>query len=236
MQRDVLIERFFTTLISGDRPGSRAIVDEVIAADCPAEKILSRLFWPTLEHIQTLYRADQLSQLAFNYSTRLMRNLIAQMQPRLETNDARSTRVLIACGEDHLEELNAQIAADLLEADGYTVFFAGGGIANDEIVAQLGEVNADVLLVFGAVANTVPYTRQLIDRLHDIGVCPKVQIVVGGGVFNRAEGLAEEIGADIWAKDPEELIQVMGQQRERRMDDGQRTVGRKRKTEATAGA
>ncbi len=236
MQRDVLIERFFTTLISGDRPGSRAIVDEVIAADCPAEKILSRLFWPTLEHVQNLYRADQLSQLAFNYSTRMMRNLIAQMQPRLEINDARDRRVLIACGDDHLEELNAQIAADLLEADGYTVFFAGGGIANDEIVAQIGEVNADVLLVFGAVASTVPYTRMLIDRLHEIGVCPKLQIAVGGGVFNRAEGLAEEIGADLWARDPEELVSVLGQQRERRMDDGQRTVGRKRKNKATAAA
>jgi len=86
-----------------------------------------------------------------------------------------------------------------------------------------------VLLVFGAAASTVPYTRLLIDNLHDIGVCPNLQIAVGGGVFNRAEGLAEEIGADIWARDPEELIQVMNEQRGRRMTSDQRTVGRKRK-------
>jgi methanogenic corrinoid protein MtbC1 len=121
------------------------------------------------------------------------------------------------------------MACDLLEADGYEVRFAGGGIANDEVVAELGELDADVLVVFGAVPTTVPFTRQLIDRLHEIGCCPKLQIVVGGGVFNRAEGLAEEIGADLWASTPDELVEVMADEPERRMTQDQRTVGRKRR-------
>jgi len=236
MHRDVLIERFFTTLISGDRTAARQIVDEVIDANCPAEKVLARLFWPTVEHIQNLYRADQLSNLAHHYATRLLRQLADQMQMRLEIKPSRNRKVLLTCGPDESEELTGQIAADMLEADGYTVFFAGGGVANDEIVSALGELQADVLLVFGAAASTVPYTRLLIDHLHDIGVCPQIQVAVGGGVFNRAEGLAEEIGADIWARDPEELLQVMDQQRTRRMASDQRTVGRKRKGKETVAA
>ncbi len=229
MHRDALLERFFNALISGDRPGARQIVDEVLDANCPADKVISRLFWPTIEHIQNLYRADQLSNLAHHYSTRLLRNLADQMQMRLEQKPSRNRKVLLTCGPDEAEELTGQLAADMLEADGYTVFFVGGGVANDEIVSAVGEMQADVLLVFGAAASTVPYTRLLIDNLHDIGVCPNLQIAVGGGVFNRAEGLAEEIGADIWARDPEELIQVMNEQRGRRMTSDQRTVGRKRK-------
>ena len=54
-------------------------------------------------------------------------------------------------------------------------------------------------------------------------------IVVGGGVFNRAYGLAEEIGADLWAGDPLELVQVMNECPQRRMTGSQRTVGRKRR-------
>ena len=236
MHRDVLIERFFTTLISGDRAAARQIVDEVIEANCPAEKVLARLFWPTVEHIQNLYRADQLSNLGHHYATRLLRQLADQMQMRLEAKPSRNRKVVLTCGPDESEELTGQIAADMLEADGYTVFFAGGGVANDEIVSALGELQADVLLVFGAAASTVPYTRLLIDHLHDIGVCPQIQVAVGGGVFNRAEGLAEEIGADIWARDPEELLQVMDQQRTRRMTSDQRTVGRKRKGKETVAA
>ncbi|MBH06858.1 MAG: hypothetical protein CMJ20_11115 [Phycisphaeraceae bacterium] len=229
MKRDVLIERFFTVLTSGDRVGARAILDEILDADCPAERVLTRLFWPTLEHIQKLYRADQLSELAHNYATRLMRALAEQMQLRLSQAPRREMSALVACGRDQGEELGALISAALLEAEGYDVFFVGGGIANDELVEQINLVQPNILVMFGAIPATVPLTRLLIDRLHSIGACPQTQIVVGGGVFNRAEGLAEEIGADLWAQNPEELVNVIIENPQRRMSADQRTVGRKRR-------
>ena len=39
---------------------------------------------------------------------------------------------------------------------------------------------------------------------------PGLKIAFGGGVFARAPGLAEEMGADLWADDPFELIRVLG--------------------------
>ncbi|MCC7192429.1 MAG: cobalamin-dependent protein [Phycisphaeraceae bacterium] len=230
MRRDVLIERFFTALIAGNRPAARAIVDELLQADCAADQILIKLFWPTLEHIQSLYKHDQLSDLAHHYATRLLRSLADQMQIRLEQKDRRNKKVMVVCGPEESEEIGAQITCDLLEADGYEVLFVGGAVANDEIVAQLGETQTDALVIFGVIPSTVPFTRLLIDRLHEIGVCPKLQIAVGGGVFNRADGLAEEIGADLWATDPEELVQSLGENPTQRMGQDQRTVGRKRRT------
>lgn len=229
MHSEVLIERFFTALISGNRVASREIVDEVLQADCPAETVLDKLFWPTLEHIQKVYRADQLSELSHHYATRLIHALANQMQLRLKRADRRGKTVLLVSGPESGEEVGAHLTADLLEADGYDVYFAGGGVANDEVVNQLGELSADILVVFGAAPSTVPLTRQLIDRLHSIGACPKLQVVVGGGVFNRADGLAEEIGADLWAKSPMDLVTAVSKKPKKRMTADQRTVGRKRR-------
>lgn len=231
-RRNAMLERFFNTLISGDRPGARAVVDEALEADCPAEQILANLYWPVLQQVSTMHRNDQLCELSYHYATRILRMLVDQMQPRLQTREANGQRVLLTCGEEEAEEMAAQMASDLLEAAGYTVFFAGGGIANDELVAQVGDIQADKLVIFGALPATVPQTRLLIDRLHEIGVAPKVQVIVGGGVFNRAEGLAEEIGADLWAAEPGELVEVIETQSERRMTADQRTVGRKRRPAA----
>jgi len=225
---NAILERFFTCLISGDRAGAREIMDEVFEADCPAEKIASNLIWPTLNTLQTMRRSDQLDALAFNYSTRLLRSITDQLQMRYEQKADRGIKCLVVCGAEESEELTGQLASDLLEADGYTVNFTGGGIANDEIIAQLGELQVDKLIIFGAIPATVPQTRLLIDRLHDIGACPNIQIIVGGGVFNRADGLAEEIGADLWANDPIELVEKMSTLPQRRMETGQRTVGRRK--------
>ena len=229
MQTDNFIERFFTALISGRREDARGLVDQALDADLAAERILTRVFWPTLQQIQSLYRADQLSRLAHNFATRLLRSLVAQMQLRLEQRPRRDRCAVVVSGREQSEEVSAQIVADLLEADGYEVFYVGGGVTNDEMVAQIGQIRADVLVVFGAVPETVPQTRLLIDHLHDIGVCPNVQIVVGGGVFNRADELAEEIGADLWGKDPEQIVELMAQKPQRRMAASQRTLGRCRR-------
>jgi hypothetical protein len=56
-----------------------------------------------------------------------------------------------------------------------------------------------------------------------------MQIVVGGGVFNRAEGLAEEIGADLWASDPLDLIDLMVEQAYARAKAPQAAAAKKRK-------
>jgi methanogenic corrinoid protein MtbC1 len=109
-------------------------------------------------------------------------------------------------------------------------------VANDEILAQVGQVEPDVLILFSSAPQDLPSLRALIDQLHEIGTCPKMQIVVGGGVFNRAPGLAEEIGADVWATTPVELVAAVTNKSRQRMADGQRTVGRRRKPARSAAA
>lgn len=228
-QQQILVERFFETLISGDRRAARSIVDQCFAAEVEAEQIIERLIWPTYEHIETQYRSDTLSRLSHHYATRLLRMIVDQVQLRLEQRETLHQRVLVVCGPDEPNELAGQMTADLLEAAGYDVYFAGGGVAKDEIISQLGELDPQTLVMFSSVPSDLPNMRVMIDEIHDQGLSPRCQIVVGGGVFNRADGLAEEIGADLWAKTPLELVQELTENGERRADEDQRTVGRRRR-------
>jgi len=116
------------------------------------------------------------------------------------------------------------------------VTYAGGDIPADEIMGHLHRHTPDALVLFAAGPSDLPEIRRMIDRLHEIGACPQLQIIVGGGVFNRAEGLAEEIGADLWAESPTELVEAMDAEPQRRMSADQRTVGRKRRPKKQSAA
>jgi methanogenic corrinoid protein MtbC1 len=228
-QQEVLVERFIEALISGQRHAARQVIDECLQADAPAESIIENLFWPTLDKVETLYRRDHLSVLSHQFATRIMRMLADQLQLRLERRDPNGSRILLLCGPNEPNELAGQMAADVLEAAGYDVFFAGGGVANDEIGAALTQLDPKALIIFSSVPGDLPHIRQLIDHLHDHNICPKLQLVVGGGVFNRAEGLAEEIGADLWADSPADLVKQLSDNPDKRMTSDQRTVGRRRR-------
>jgi methanogenic corrinoid protein MtbC1 len=234
MNMDIQLERFFEALINGNRTSSRQILREVIDEGYEPRDVIVEVLWPTYELIDRLFRSDQLSSLSHHLATRLLRVLVDQTAATFDLPGQTQRTVFAVSGETEADEMAAQMATDLLEADGFSVSFAGGGIPNDEIMAQVNENKPDVLLMFASGPGDLPNIRKLIDTLHEIGACPNLQIVVGGGVFNRAEGLAEEIGADLWATHPLDLVDLMIQDKDRRADETQRTVGRKRRRRAVA--
>lgn len=209
MSQEVLVERFFETLVAGDRQGARSIVQETIDQNIPPEVLLTDLFWPTHEMIERLHKSDQMTTVSYQLATRLLRMLTDQAAARLPAPSARGRTVFAACGPSQGEELAGQMAVDLLEANGFDVTFTGGGIPSDEILSQVQERRPDLLLLFASSASDLPGIRSIIDTMRENGSCRSTRIVVGGGVFNRADGLAEEMGADLWAYSPYDLVDLL---------------------------
>ena len=50
--------------------------------------------------------------------------------------------------------------------------------------------------------------RHMIDMIREIGVNPTMNIMVSGGVFNRADGLWNEVNADLTAKTAADAIPI----------------------------
>ncbi|MBS0197954.1 MAG: cobalamin-dependent protein [Planctomycetes bacterium] len=209
MTQETLVERFFETLVNGDRAAARGIVQGTIDQGIPASTVMNSLFFPAYEMIEQLHRADQITNVAYHLATRLLRMLVDQTSARLSSGGPKTKTVFAVCGPSQSEELAAQMAVDLLEAGGCHVTFTGGGIPSDEILSQVHERRPDVLLMFASAASDLPEIRGIIDQIREIGAVGRTKIAVGGGVFNRAPGLAEELHVDLWATTPLELVDVV---------------------------
>jgi len=62
-----------------------------------------------------------------------------------------------------------------------------------------------------------------------VNSCPDMQVMCCGGIYKRAEGLAEEIGADLYAPDAASAVQVANDHPSRKATVDQQTVGRTRR-------
>ena len=232
MSQEILIERFFDALVAGDRAAAREIVNDTIRDRIPVERLVLDLYWPTYQQVEKLHRSDQLSALAHHLATRLLRTFVDQAALRFERTAPVNRTIFAVCGPTDPDELAAQMAVDLLEGAGFNITFAGGGIAKDEIVSHVQITQPDALLIFASAPSDLPDIRSIIDGFADNSACADMQVVVGGGVFARAEGLAEEIGADLWADSPGELVTTMLEEPRRKANPSQRTVGRNKRTRA----
>lgn len=231
-----LSQSYLDALLTGDRAITRRVVDSAITGGLSAFELLNGLIWPTMELLQALYRDDRISITNLNLATRLNRTITDQLCGQLQRGQSNGKKVLIFCGDDEPEELGGQICSDLFECDGWTVKFAGGGVPEDEVLALIGSERPDLLLMFGTLPSGVPGVRKLIDYLREVNSCPSMQVMCCGGIYKRAEGLAEEIGADLYAPDAAEAVAVANANPDRKATVEQQTVGRSRRVRKAAAA
>jgi methanogenic corrinoid protein MtbC1 len=229
-----LSKSYIDALLVGDRAAARKVIDGALEFGLDSYDLLNDLVWPTMELLQGLYKEDRVSISGLNMATRLNRSITDQLTARLERKSSNGKKVLIFCGDNEPEELGGQICADLFEAEGYTVRFAGGGVPEDEVLKLIGDVRPDLLIMFATLPSGVPGVRKLIDYLRDVNSCPDMQIMCCGGIYKRAEGLADEIGADLYAEDAASAVQTAAQNPARRASVEQQTVGRMRRIRKAA--
>lgn len=222
-------ESYIEILLAGDRVVARQYINNATASGVTPQDLLNDLIWPTMEELQNLYREDRISMASLNLATRLNRSITDYLTARLERKAANGKKVMIFCGNDEPEELGGQLCAELFECEGWTVRFAGGGVPEDEVLSLIGGNQPDLLIMFGTLPSGVPAVRKLIDYLREVNSCPQMQVMCCGGIYKRAEGLAEEIGADLYAPDAADAIRIAGENPQRRASVDQQTVGRMRR-------
>lgn len=203
-----ILERYLDSLLKGNRTACRAVIEEALQKGILANSVYMDIIWPIMVEIEKLSREDRITPTQEHMATRINRTIVDQLQNKLPRRPSKSKKIVICCTSAESQELGAQIMADIFESDGWEVRFPGGGLTNDDVLAFVNEYSPDILLIYGTTPKQAPAIRQLIDTIKDINACPSMRIMASGGLFNRAEGLWEEIGADCFAATAAEAVQI----------------------------
>jgi len=203
-----LLTRYLQPLLSGRRNECFNIIARAIHDGRPAAGLMREVVWPAMAQMERLFRDDRIDTVTDNMAARINRTVADQLQPHLPVRAPNGRRVIVVCADGEREELGAQLIADLFQSDGWETFLVGAGVPVDELLGQIGRIRPDALLVYGAAPQGAPKVRALVETIRAIGVCPHMNVIVTGGVFNRADGLWREVGADIFADSADDVLQL----------------------------
>lgn len=203
-----LIARYLKSLLAGDRNECRVVIEEVLRTGVPAHQVYMDIIWPIMTEIDKLYREDQIDSAQEACASRINRTIVNQLQNKLPRRAEKQKRIVIVTAKSEQAELGGQMMNDLFESDGWETRFLGGTVGNDDIMTFIHGYAPDILLVYGYNGEDAPAVRVLIDTIRDVNAFPQMRIMLSGGVFSRAEGLWEEIGADLYAETASEAVTI----------------------------
>ena len=209
MEISEVFAQYLEHVFAGKRCAARELVQGTLDRGVGARKLIQLVVWPAMEQTQELYRDGRINRLEEHLASRINRMIADQLQAHLARKPKNGMRLVVTCGDGEIEELGAQMTCDLFESEGWGVWFLGSGVPNDEVMELLGKVKPDVLCIYGTKPAGVPNVRRLIDTIREIGAYEQMQILVAGGVFNRAGGLDEEVRADLFAPDARQALKIV---------------------------
>ena len=231
-----LFTEYLEHLFAGKRCEARELIHAAQDRGIPASNLLQFIIWPAMDQIDKLYRNNHISRIVEHMATRINRMLADQLQALMARKPKSGKRIVVTCGDGEIEELGAQMTADMFEAQGWSVWFLGSGVPNDEILQFVGKIRPDILCIYGAQPVGVPNIRKLIELVRSVNACQDMQILVTGGVFNRASGLAEEVKADLSASNVGEALEAVQDSPVRIAKPDVMEPGRRRKHRRTVAA
>jgi len=119
-------------------------------------------------------------------------------------------RAMIACTPEEMHELGPRMLADLLECDGWDVDFYGTSMPVRDLIGAIRERKPRFVGLSVALVMHLGSAKRTITAIREALGSETPPIVVGGNAFRGGEDLWRQVGADLYAKDASEAVQMLG--------------------------
>jgi corrinoid protein of di/trimethylamine methyltransferase len=131
-----------------------------------------------------------------------MKAAMAVLDPELAKRGShRQTlgKVVIGTVKGDIHDIGKTLVATMLSSSGFEVQDLGVDVPVAKFAETAREVNADIVGLSALLTTTMVNQKTVIEALDDLGLRPKVKVLVGGAPVTRA--WAESIGADGYSED-----------------------------------
>jgi 5-methyltetrahydrofolate--homocysteine methyltransferase len=195
--------RLAGAIIGGDRENVVGLVEEALKEGLTPLEISNEALLPGLEEVGRRFECNRFFLPQVMLSADTMQAAFARLKEEMKGEGFASLgRILMATVEGDIHDIGKNIVCTLLENHGFEVIDLGKNVSAERIIAAARSHEVDAVGLSALMTTTMAEMQSVIARLKEQGV--KTFTMVGGAVVTQ--DYADEIGADLYAKDAMEAV------------------------------
>lgn len=192
-------------VIKGDRNGSRAIVDDLIAGGADAQEIIKKALVTAMDVVGEKFEKNEFFIPELLVAARAMENCMGILQPLLEKGGVEPlATALVGTVKGDLHDIGKNIVISMLKGAGFKVVDLGKDISPDKFAAEIEKHKPNLVGLSALLTTTMRAMKDTIEAIDKKGLKDKVKIMVGGAPLTQS--YADEIGADGYAADAAQAV------------------------------
>lgn len=210
MANERLYEDMARSVVDGLPDKARALAGEALRTGVDPLEAIDRGFKIGMDVVGDGFSRGELFIPDLMMSGEAMKAAIATLEPELlKRNQQRRVlgRVVIGTVQGDIHEIGKTLVATMLAANGFEVHDLGVDVSAKKVVDAVREYQANVVGLSALLTTTVLYQEVVLQNLKEAGLREQVKVVVGG--VPASLEWAEEIGADGYAENATEAVQVI---------------------------
>jgi methanogenic corrinoid protein MtbC1 len=187
-------EVFLAAILNGQRQAALNVIEEALRDGHKLVNIYVDVFAESLHRVGKLWELNQISVGQEHMATAITQYVIALIYPHLAPSALRRGSMVVTGVSGELHQIGANLVADAMESNGWTVRFLGTNLPHSSILGAVEESAADVLCISTTIVANLPSAVDLIRDLRSKLRERMPRIVVGGAAFRLAGHFAAEVG------------------------------------------
>jgi 5-methyltetrahydrofolate--homocysteine methyltransferase len=195
--------RLATAVINGDRENIVPLVEEALREGLSPLAVSNEGLVPGLEEVGRRFECNQFFLPQVMSSADTMQAAFARLKEEMKGASFESRgKILMATVEGDIHDIGKNIVCTLLENHGFEVIDLGKNVPAERIISAALEHRVDAVGLSALMTTTMAEMENVLGRLKGAGI--KTFTMVGGAVVTQE--YADEIGADLYAKDALEAV------------------------------
>lgn len=202
-----ILENLKEMVVDGKHKEIEAQVQGAIDSDIDLNRIINDALISAMDIIGKRFADGEIYVPEMLVSAMTMKLGLEKIKPLLTEDEIETKGTILMCTvKGDLHDIGKNLVTMMLEGAGFKVIDLGVDVKIDKLLRTVKEEKADILGLSALLTTTMPEMHRVIEALEVEGLRDNVKVIVGGAPIDKK--FADKIGADGYAKDAAEAVQL----------------------------
>lgn len=209
-KKDTIRAELDRTLAARDEGRSIDVLRDALEGDLSASEVFVDIVQPVLYQVGKRFERLEIFLPELMGSASIIKTAHEQvLAPAIRAEvgeEARVGTVVIGTCKGDIHDIGKNMVALMLQVNGFEVVDLGTDVSTQDFIDAARAHEAEIIGMSSLLTPSMPYMRDLIERLNDLGLRDQYGVVVGGAPVT--ETYAGSIGADAYGSDAVNAVEI----------------------------
>ncbi|MFO8235572.1 MAG: cobalamin-dependent protein [Bacteroidales bacterium] len=203
-----LAKEFNNALINGNKTKASNLILKAVEDGVTIQDIYLNVFQKSQLETGRLWLMNKISVAKEHYVSAATQMIMSQLYPYIFSTERKGYTFIGACAGGELHEIGLRMVSDFFEMDGWDTYYLGANTPVSTIISAIKEYKADVLGLSIAMPYHQSTLKESIKGIRQKIKKQQTKILVGGNGINNKQHIWEKIGADGYAPDAKQALEL----------------------------